>query len=588
MKKLIILGILLCTLAGSSFAQKTVSGKSKATRIKLQPKYERGLPPNLFVDLTYEDGNKNGILEPNEVSLLKLRITNKGKGFAQGLLIRVKDDVYDAELKIQDGQKIPYIYPDQSIEINIPIKAGFNIKTNAHKLEIIVTEYFGYDMDPAYLLLNTIEYQEPELVFSGLDLIDVGSGTAAIEQDGELQAGEQVKVKIVVQNIGQNVSENTKYLVTSNDKNIYLMDDRGDLGDMGIGEVKEFWITISPNKRVTTTGNLPLYLNLTNTYKRGIIEHYTLPIKLNQKPPEPEIVEVKADIEKLHKQVARFEYTSNRITANIANIIDISQVPHSNMFRPNSVAVIVGIENYKYFAPAPYAVNDAEMMKDYFKQVLGIEKVFIYTDEDVDGYFFDDMFNPDYGELQKAIIKGKTDLFVFYSGHGMPSKDGKNVYLFPADGRVEALAKRGYDINKFYQNLEDLGAKSTTVFIDACFSGVSRATETRETQNLVAMKGVSIKPRIKQPWETNPDFNVFASSSFNETSLGFDPSKTGLFTYYVCAGLQGAADLNDDGKITTGELRDYEIENVVSTSVKILGKQTPVFNGNAEKILTQD
>ena len=120
MKKLIILGILLCTLAGTSFAQKTVSGKSKATRITLKPKYERGLPPNLFVDLTYEDGNKNGLLEPNEVSLLKLRITNKGKGFAQGLLIRVKDDVYDAELKIQDGQKIPYLQPDQSIEIKIP------------------------------------------------------------------------------------------------------------------------------------------------------------------------------------------------------------------------------------------------------------------------------------------------------------------------------------------------------------------------------------------------------------------------------------------------------------------------------------
>ena len=80
---------------------------------------------------------------------------------------------------------------------------------------------------------------------------------------------------------------------------------------------------------------------------------------------------------------------------------------------------------------------------------------------------------------------------------------------------------------------------------------------------------------------------MFTSSAFNETSLGFDPSQTGLFTYFVCAGLQGNADLNKDGKITTGELSDYVTENVVATSKKILGKQTPVFYGNREEILTE-
>ena len=587
MKKPIILGIFLFALVSSSFAQKTVSGKSKATRIKLQPKYERGLPPNLYVDLTYEDGNKNGILEANEVSLLKLKITNKGKGVAQGLLVRVNDNTYDPEFKILDGQKIPYLSPGQSTEVKIPIKAGFEVKTNEHKLKIVIYEFYGYDVDPAYLLLNTIAYQEPELVFSGLEVVDIGAGTGAIVEDGQLQAGEQVKIKIVLQNIGQNISENTRYRVSSKDKNIYLEDGEGKLGKMGIGEVKEFWITVSPNKRVETQGDLPLYLSVANSYNRGIINELRLPVKLNQKPPKTEIVEVKADMEKLQKQVARFEYTSNKITANIGNIIDVKQVPPSKMHRPNAVAVVMGIENYKYFAPAPFADNDAKIMKDYFKQVLGVEKVFIYTDKEVSGFFFQNIFNPDYGELQKAIVKGKTDLFVFYSGHGMPAKDGSKVFLFPSDGRIEALATQGYDINTFYKNLDALGARTTTVFMDACFSGVSRPTETQEIQNLVAMKGVAIKPRVEQPWENNPNFSVFASSSFDETSLGFDPSQTGLFTYFVCAGLQGNADFNKDGKITTGELSHYVIENVVATSVKILGKQTPVFNGNKNEVLTE-
>jgi uncharacterized caspase-like protein len=292
-------------------------------------------------------------------------------------------------------------------------------------------------------------------------------------------------------------------------------------------------------------------------------------------------------MEKLQKQVARFEVSSNKIIANIGNVIDINQVPPSEMHRPNSVAVVMGIEKYKYFAPAPYADQDAEIMKKYFRQVLGVDKVFIYTNDEVSGFFFQNTFNPEYGELQKAIVKGKTDLFIFYSGHGMPSKDGDKVYLFPSDGRIEALQTQGYDLNTFYKNLEALDARSTTIFIDACFSGVSRPTETQETQNLVAMKGVAVKPKVEQPWENNPNFNVFTSSAFNETSLGFDPSQTGLFTYFVCAGLQGNADLNKDGKITAGELSDYVIENVVATSKKILGKQTPLFYGNRNEVLTE-
>ena len=587
MKKQYIIGFLFLAIVSVTTAQKVVTGKSKPTRIVLNPDYKRGMPPNLYVSLTYEDGNNNGILEPNEVSVLKLKITNKGKGPAQGLLIKVSDNVYDPEFHIQDRQRIPYLYPEQTAEISVPIKAGFEIKSKEHKLEISVTEHFGYDMDPAYLILNTIAYQDPELVFSGLELVDVGAGTANIEPDGQLQPGELVKIKIVVQNIGQNVSEDTRYKVVSKDNNIYLENGTGELGNLGIGEVKEFWINISPNKRVTTAGNLPLYLSLANKYNRGIVRNYNLPVVLNQKPPQTEIVEVKADMEKLQKQVARFEVNSNKITANIGNVIDINQVSPSEMHRPNSVAVVMGIEKYKYFAPAPYADQDAEIMKKYFRQVLGVDKVFLYTDEDVSGFFFQNTFNPEYGELQKAIVKGKTDLFVFYSGHGMPSKDGDKVYLFPSDGRIEALQTQGYDLNLFYKNLEALGARSTTIFIDACFSGVSRPTETQETQNLVAMKGVAIKPKVEQPWENNPNFNVFTSSAFNETSLGFDPSQTGLFTYFVCAGLQGNADLNKDGKITAGELSDYVIENVVATSKKILGKQTPLFYGNRNKVLTE-
>jgi hypothetical protein len=584
MKKIAL--ILIVCFAFTANAQKVIKGTSK-TNFKFKPTYERGIPPNLFVELNFEDDDGNGILENEESARIKLTIKNKGNGPAQGLLITVKDNVYDTEFTINDKKEIAYIQPGKSAEVIIPIHAGFRVKTAEHKLEISVTEHFGYDMDPAYLILNTLEYLKPELVFSGLEIIDYGEGTGAISSDGQLQAGELVKVKIVVQNIGQNISKNAKYSVYSKDENIYIDNNSGSLGNMAIGEVKEFWIDISPNKRVKTTGKLPVYLSLTGEKSIGDLNNFKLPINLNQKPPETATLEVTADIESLQKKVARFEYKSNKFTAQIGTIKKINQVAPAKTIRENSVAVVFGIENYKNLPPAPYAENDAQLIKKYFKNRLGVEQIVIYTSDKANGLVFDDVFNPDYGELQKAIIKGKTDLFVFYSGHCLPGKSGEDIYLFPSDGKVERLSIQGYSLNKLYTNLEKLGARSVTVFLDACFSGASKATEKINTENLVAMKGIVIEPKYYQPWINNKNFSVFTSSSVAQTSLGFDPSQSGLFTYYLCLGLQGEADINNDRKITNGELKNYLIKNVEATSKKILGLQTPEFHGNENMILVE-
>jgi len=101
------------------------------------------------------------------------------------------------------------------------------------------------------------------------------------------------------------------------------------------------------------------------------------------------------------------------------------------------------------------------------------------------------------------------------------------------------------------------------------------------------MKGVRIKLNVSSPWNDNPRFTVFSSSSYDETSLAFDPSETGLFTYYLCAGLQGKADANGDKKITSGELERYISEQVKESSVKIRGLQSPQFHGDETIILTE-
>ncbi|MDP8239319.1 MAG: hypothetical protein P9X24_09540 [Candidatus Hatepunaea meridiana] len=100
-------------------------------------------------------------------------------------------------------------------------------------------------------------------------------------------------------------------------------------------------------------------------------------------------------------------------------------------------------------------------------------------------------------------------------------------------------------------------------------------------------KAIGIGIRIKKPWLQYPNFTVINSSSGSETSLGFDQSETGLFTYYIALGLKGKADGNNDLKVTLGELKSYVIENVMDTSNRISGLQTPQFYGDDDRVLVK-
>lgn len=555
------------------------AGDSPSRRINT-----RGLPPNLFAELNFTDDNNNGILEAREKAELSISISNMGKGDAMQLEVIVADSTFDKSMNILNAsQKINAIKAGETIKLKIPISTDINLSSAKHKLMINVTEHYGFDMDPAYLMLNTYAYQPPRLAFSGFEIIDSGIGTGGITEDGQLQAGEQVKAKLVVQNTGQDIAKGTTYSVACNDQNIFLDNSEGTLGDLKPGEVKEFYITLAPNKRVKTTGSLPIFLNMKEEIGKGNLSNFQLPIALNQKPPKANIVNIRSDVESLKKNVARFEYTSNKFKTNIANVANISAVAPSLIKRPNSVGIIFGISNYSELPPAPYADNDAKVMKEYFEKVLGVEQVISYTNNQASGFIFDDVFNPDNGELQRAVVKGVTEIFVFYSGHGIPDKTGENVYLFPSDGKISRLENQGYNIEKLYQNLSKLGAKHVTVILDACFSGGSRKTEKVQTENLIAQKGVKVRP--KNTWLGDSNFTIISSSTGEETSLGFDASETGLFTYYICAGLQGKADANNDKAITLGELREYVIQNVMETSKKISGLQTPIFNGDDSLVL---
>lgn len=265
---------------------------------------------------------------------------------------------------------------------------------------------------------------------------------------------------------------------------------------------------------------------------------------------------------------------------------NLDSLPSPVSIRPYSVAVIIGVERYNYIPVAPYSARDAALMSRYFKALLGVDRVILHTDSEVSGFFFDNLFDESEGELLRIVEKGKTDLYVYYSGHGIPSANGEDLYMLPVDCKMNLLERQGYSLNRLFQQLSKLPTRSTTVFIDACFSGLGKFSQSGSPANLTRTKGVKVKSLLTQPWLNNPSFNVFVSSAGSQPSLVLDESRTGLFTYYLTIGLRGEADLNQDGEITCAELYKFLYGNITENSIKIYQEQTPCFYGNESFILS--
>ena len=555
------------------------------------------MPPELYVDIDFIDDNGNKILEAGENGHIILKLENYG-GDANGVEVLVAPHDNVTGLRCDTRSLKSDILSGSRTELDFPISADVTIPTDSVWFDIKVREQLGYDID-ATLLLSTYEFQKSALTLQGVTIFDSGRGARARNgnPDGKVQTGEVVWAKLLLQNTGFGEAKGVTYEIRSDDPNILLMTDTGlakeisgSINDLLVGQTAEVAFRFSPNNSyVQRDKYLPVKISVKEDSGFGDLIGAQIPVSLDKVPDEPKVVGIQGDrAGLLAMQQTRVYSQSNRITSNIR---DISQAPVGYPMYGDAVAIVIGAEKNSYgVAPAPYAARDARLISKYFKTSMGIKDVKVLVDEQVTGAALSDCFDSRFGYLKQVVTPGETDVFVFYSGHGIPDLDSEgkpDVFLFPYDARKELVSDRGYSINKLYTDLNTLQAKSVTVIMDACFSGSSRQTATLAAENIAGTKGVRIKqPASCRPWETNPEFRLFTSSTGEQTSLGYDQSQSGLFTYFLAIGLQGDADDDDNGLITMDELVKFVTEKVSSEAVKIRGgAQTPEFFGRGDMII---
>ena len=254
----------------------------------------------------------------------------------------------------------------------------------------------------------------------------------------------------------------------------------------------------------------------------------------------------------------------------------MGEIPQgSQTRREQGLAIIIGIENYRYTSPAKYKLRDATLFYQYGRDVLGIaeSRIALRTDGDATKAEFDYIFEPketpNDGWLKKRLRDpeetAETDLFVFLAGHGSPDWATGKPYLIPHDVRP-GQASNGISLHNLFQTLNDFGARSVTVFVESCFSGVSGYQPSGELRQLV-MNMNPVAPVMERPM-IGPKMVVFTATSGDRPSSNRDDLKHGIFTYFLLKGLGGSADSNGDKAVNVEELYRYLAKEVPAKALE--------------------
>ncbi len=242
----------------------------------------------------------------------------------------------------------------------------------------------------------------------------------------------------------------------------------------------------------------------------------------------------------------------------------------------DAVAIIIGIADYKNLPRADYANDDARVFYDYAIRALGVkpENIKLLVDADADDIGIYQAFKT----WLPSRVRASTDVYVYYSGHGLPTADGQGIYLLPQRAHRDSIDKTAITQAEINAAIQAAKPRTVTIFLDACFSGQARTGEIL----LASARPVALKVER----QLFPDsFTVISASQADQISSSSPDLKHGIFSYYLMRGMEGDADANRDGKTTAGEMQAYLLEQVSRQAGMQNRVQQPQLIGDANRVL---
>jgi len=259
-----------------------------------------------------------------------------------------------------------------------------------------------------------------------------------------------------------------------------------------------------------------------------------------------------------------------RVADIMDNALDVdSVIPLAGRVNDDLYGVIIGNEHYFYEMDTRFSINDATVFYEYCVRTLGIPTSNLQLRKDAT---YGEMLNSiQFLKNAAAARNGNIRIVFYFSGHGMSDLKDNDMYLLPVDCSSNTLGA-ALKAETLYRELSDLKVVSSTVFLDACFSG--KSSEGALTA-LVDGRGIDIIPRESSLYG---NLIVFSATTESEIAYPYEAKQHGMFTYFLLKNLQ-----TNRGDVTYSDLATYIINNVKSYSFDINRQpQTPKVRGSQD------
>lgn len=244
--------------------------------------------------------------------------------------------------------------------------------------------------------------------------------------------------------------------------------------------------------------------------------------------------------------VAYVSAQTNRGAGNVRVKNDAGKVEEVKLYE-GSYALVIGISDY---------TNGWKSLKGVKEDVTAIETVLIKQ-----GFTVKTVLNPTGEQVQAALDNfvrnyGYTfgnRLLFYYAGHGdmQVSDDGRKIgYVVPSDAPLPSknlalFRQTAISMNDFEYYAHRIQAKHALFVFDSCFSGTMLTTTRSKVPPIINFK-------------TTQPVRQFITAGSEDQEVP-DISE---FRKQFVEGLDGEADLNQDGYITGSELADFLQTNV--------------------------
>lgn len=243
----------------------------------------------------------------------------------------------------------------------------------------------------------------------------------------------------------------------------------------------------------------------------------------------------------------------------------------------DAVAIVLGVQNYQRLPLASFAANDARQFRDHAIKYLGVPSDNTQLLIDADAQRAGILLALKYW-LPAHVNAGSTDVYVFFSGHGLLRESDKQYYWLPQDVNTDLLEDTGLNQKAILALLSRSGAKSVTVFMDSCFSGNTRQGQVlQQHQRAVTLKsGADSLPS---------GVNLLSAVSSGQIAYADEALQHGIFSHYLLKGLAGDSDGNHDRQIHLGELADYVSRQTSRHALGLHKQQDPQLSGDRQHLV---